>query len=421
MKKGMFSLVIVFYMFTLITNAVNVINFDVKKTDDKVIIYNSSIGDNIKVAKLVFNNLTYLDNQLDNVEVYEDILVIYGNVQETMDKLEFKIIDKNKNAELKLGVYEDNLRIVKTNGETHYYQFIEGGYFFNEAIADAETRTLDGLKGYLATITDEFEQTLLNKLSDVEAWAGGSCGVYVDGKYIYSAETCENPDNRVYRWISGPEYNQEFYPSGQFNFFGELEPNNNELKEAFLLVNYFDNGGWNDIDDGEYGYYLEFSEYGSQQIDEANYIIKNIEPDNPILTPTPTSVVITPVVPTHTPTPVTVAEPFVSPTPVSTVKPVSTPEIKKVVIKDEKVEPVEVEENKAASITLVSNINESSTAKNTDNGLMATSSANSASIISILSNLDMVGYTILTVFGAVIVSLIYQVVKYIAVVYKLKK
>lgn len=153
----------------------------------------------------------------------------------------------------------------------HYYEFVaERELTWPEAKRSAESRTLvtkDGekLRGYLATLTEEQEQALLDQhfLTDptvhTDVWLGASD---------------EKVDDE-WRWVTGPEGKKDggkgviFFKNGVANGYANWrpkEPNNSGGIEKFMQWNHYLREGdiagtWNDqpIDkSGSKGFFVEY-------------------------------------------------------------------------------------------------------------------------------------------------------------------
>ncbi|HEY9751803.1 MAG TPA: lectin-like protein, partial [Coleofasciculaceae cyanobacterium] len=58
-------------------------------------------------------------------------------------------------------------------GNNHFYEFVPGSFTWDQAKADAETRSYQGQSGYLATITSAEESAFINNLlGNNNAWIG---------------------------------------------------------------------------------------------------------------------------------------------------------------------------------------------------------------------------------------------------------
>lgn len=128
----------------------------------------------------------------------------------------------------------------------HWYDFISGNFTWQEALANAQTKTYQGMTGYLATVTSQGENTFLwQAVSGSLGWLGGS-------------------DNGAavnhWTWRTGPEAGQDF----TFTAWGAGEPNNCCGGEDYLQLNWAGLGKWNDHggpgNAGQRnGYFIEYS------------------------------------------------------------------------------------------------------------------------------------------------------------------
>ncbi|MDX1927618.1 MAG: Calx-beta domain-containing protein [Pirellulaceae bacterium] len=135
----------------------------------------------------------------------------------------------------------------------HFYEFVSAqGGSWTSAKAGAESRTLFGLQGYLATVTSASENAFIAGKLIGQGWMGAS-DVEVEG---------------TWRWVTGPEAGQEFWQgagggsavNGMYNNWTPGEPNNfgpfGEDYAHFRIDN-----TWNDyrVDNGATaGYVVEY-------------------------------------------------------------------------------------------------------------------------------------------------------------------
>lgn len=146
-----------------------------------------------------------------------------------------------------------------TNG--HYYAYISGSYTWTQAKANAATRTFFGWVGYLATITNSAENTLVNSLSG-KGWLGGS-DYYTEinaatGTTTYASQA--TAEGKWY-WVTGPEKGTQFSNGSTVITYANYysgEPNNSSSAEHYL-ENAWANGYWNDAQNaGPNGYVIEY-------------------------------------------------------------------------------------------------------------------------------------------------------------------
>jgi hypothetical protein len=90
----------------------------------------------------------------------------------------------------------------------HSYEFIAGGFTWQEALAAAAARTFNGQQGYLVTITSQQESDFIfGNVTTAGFWMAGTDEA-VEGQF---------------RWAAGPEAGQLF----SYARFASTEPNNN--------------------------------------------------------------------------------------------------------------------------------------------------------------------------------------------------
>ena len=131
-------------------------------------------------------------------------------------------------------------------GNGHYYDFITGSFTWEEALADAATRSHLGLTGYLATVTSvEENQVLISVNSSQQAWLSGS----------------DNGSEGNWTWRAGPEAGQAVVHPNGFNW-----ADNAWGGQHFLLTNFNGVGNWDDgggelnspYPDFRIGYFVEY-------------------------------------------------------------------------------------------------------------------------------------------------------------------
>lgn len=156
----------------------------------------------------------------------------------------------------------------------HYYEYVSYLSTWTAAKTNADTKTMEGLQGYLATITSEEENNFLMEKIQADAWMGASDAA-VEGEW---------------RWVTGPEGTEEggagrqFYDgdgytgsaiSGEYNKWNGPalgtgnEPNDSGNNEDAGQMYSTNNGTWNDLPHTVTtlsGYLLE---YGGMSGDEA--------------------------------------------------------------------------------------------------------------------------------------------------------
>ena len=173
----------------------------------------------------------------------------------------------------------------------HYYMFVpSSGISWAESYNRAKSYYLEGMRGYLVTITSRDEDLALDAITTQAAWSGGArfrgindassvphwynnslpaLGVFANQNVSGNSGAAED---RTFRWQSGPETNIEYTMQG----FGALhgaytnwntgEPNSLRLLlqgyESCMQVHY--GSKWNDLRNkynGVRGFFVEFSRY----------------------------------------------------------------------------------------------------------------------------------------------------------------
>jgi hypothetical protein len=141
--------------------------------------------------------------------------------------------------------------LTSDGGNGHYYEFVGGGFTWEQAFAAASAATFSSpggvLAGYLATITSAEENQFLIGLAP-NGWFGGS----------------DRDSEGTWIWMDGPEAGQVFWnggpggsaPAGAFASWNGGEPNNLGGEN----YGHTNNGAWNDYPNGvSLGYYVEYS------------------------------------------------------------------------------------------------------------------------------------------------------------------
>jgi hypothetical protein len=163
---------------------------------------------------------------------------------------------------------------VPFTGNNHFFEYVT-----NSAISWADANTaasasrLFGLKGYLATITSDAENTFCaSKIGAAGAWLGGNA---VDG------------DGSVWKWVTGPAAEQiQFWSginygsavSGQYANWNSQEPNSGLHGEDY--VQFFPGSGskWNNLNGASNPTYISgyIVEYGGISGDPVIHITDNV-------------------------------------------------------------------------------------------------------------------------------------------------
>ena len=186
----------------------------------------------------------------------------------------------------------DGAKITKftPSGDTadHYYMYVENQLTWNDAYNQAKSFRYMGMVGYLATITSQEEDTVLDNISMAGGWSGGSR--YTDSSDGTTAPAVNGAKDEYFKWSCGPEHGQNYYQynapdskgpeSGAYNGFKDAgEPNNYNTESTprasgdyewcmqihFPSVASSTKYTWNDLSatntGGIAGYFVEFSNY----------------------------------------------------------------------------------------------------------------------------------------------------------------
>ncbi len=159
-----------------------------------------------------------------------------------------------------------NVSALTLDDGTHYYEFVtaDGDVNWLEARANALTHTLNGLNGYLASVTSQTESDFVaSRVGSTEAWLGGN-DIDTEGTWVWA----DAPETDPF-FISGPcaiglHGTCSLNGADHFNFWSAGEPNNTGANEDALQVLFGGSGVWNDIQAGGTGiwtlpYVVEYS------------------------------------------------------------------------------------------------------------------------------------------------------------------
>ena len=273
----------------------NNISTDTKLTSFTVITRNSTIEE----IKEFIQNVTFYRNGVDETQE-QSISVVTNSI-----------------------VLEDDMTVIAIDGKLHYYKYVpweKSGvsdvldWIWYTAYEKAKASTFNGLKGYLATITSEIEQTYIYKniMGEKDAWVGGARTLDTTAsgeKIMFDQDTIKelNPGSNKskdsqalqWRWLCGPESGNVFYTlnsngayasagvSNGYTDWTSGEPNNKEVgiqldkynQEYCLQYGFGDDGKWNDwypacnkqlANSEQYcvkGYLIEYSPYDIEKED----------------------------------------------------------------------------------------------------------------------------------------------------------
>lgn len=177
------------------------------------------------------------------------------------------------------------------DGTPHYYVWVASpSIHYATAYNNAKNYYLQGMRGYLPTITSSEESAKLTNISTSQGWSAGvrTPDAIADGQTISnpspSATINGNYNGNNYRWLCGPETGFYYYKgptyntagagplSGAFSGWNPTEPNN-AGNENCMQVNH-SNLRWNDYASTQaaiQGYFIEFGGGTAYKVDSTNY------------------------------------------------------------------------------------------------------------------------------------------------------
>jgi hypothetical protein len=147
------------------------------------------------------------------------------------------------------------------SGNNHFYEFVSGAYSWTTAKANAAARSLFGLQGYLATITNASENTFITSKLGSDGWIGASDG----SAEVTSISGTTYGEGRWY-WVTGPEKGTlistgNVSPVQQtYMNWNSGEPNNSGSAEHYGEIYVSGSlGKWNDLPNtSTLGYVVEY-------------------------------------------------------------------------------------------------------------------------------------------------------------------
>ncbi|WP_449150196.1 InlB B-repeat-containing protein, partial [Stomatobaculum sp.] len=192
---------------------------------------------------------------------------------------------------------------VAGDGAEHYYMYVEPvantEISWAESYNLAKSYKLNGMQGYLATITSQSEDRTLDNITMKGAWSGGArlegvndapsvpnwydnstAGVTGVFSNLLQHGNTAGGSWHQWRWQDGPETNTEFYEAngrgainGAYTNWGPNQPDSATMpgtsyKEGFMQVHH-GTGTWNDLPNLNnwhpaiyvFGFFVEFSSY----------------------------------------------------------------------------------------------------------------------------------------------------------------
>lgn len=254
------------------------------------------------------------------------------NVLSTLESIVFTIVDET--IEQNVTFYVDGNKTVLPTGSTitfgdhifsslngHYYMWVTSyGGTWLDAYNAAQTYYYRGLRGYLATITSQEEDKVLDKITRASGWTAGvrtSLTSNFDANSYENINEVINETSSTWKWMCGPEAgtsfseqeNERATPVNEaYNSWATNEPNNyydgasqdptNGNYEYCMTTHFINNegvSGWNDFandtsDNKNKGFFVEFSDdYAKNEVENNKlyFSVQNIS-DKPSINYTAT-------------------------------------------------------------------------------------------------------------------------------------
>ena len=329
-----FVFVCVLLVSSLNIKANNNFNYELEVSSTLVEVNNVDLSiSNINKIEIAYPSyLEYVDISTPSewvIDKQEGIVSIDTNLNKTgivdyLNNLSFNI--KEEVADNNISITLSYQELVFGESNNRHYVFVDApGITWFDAYKAAQNSSLNNMKGYLATITNDGERTVLEGISTKIGWIGGTRAVNVnDGSKVNSSNSdlytldtsnCSVVCPRVWYWADGPEKGVEFYSAptqldggssiGYEYFYKENniyhEPNNDGGIEGYLSTAFVTYDMWNDLPNVNQTVEGYFIEYSSDYLIDPNKTItvsKEIKAFvNPISSPSPTPS------PTYTPSP----------------------------------------------------------------------------------------------------------------------
>lgn len=142
-----------------------------------------------------------------------------------------------------------NVAALELDDGTHYYEFVtaDGNVTWEAARTLATARTLNGLSGYLVSVTSQAENDFVaSKVGSAPAWLGGN-DTAIDGTWVWA----DAPETDPF-WIAGTcatglKGMCSLSGIDHFNYWNDTEPNNYFGYENALQIMSGGTGWWNDL------------------------------------------------------------------------------------------------------------------------------------------------------------------------------
>lgn len=165
--------------------------------------------------------------------------------------------------------------VAGSNG--HFYKYVSAsGTSWTSAKSGAASQTYLGYTGYLATISDAVENTLITQKLTSDGWIGASDDYsQINAATGTSTYTDQGTAEGNWYWVTGPEAGTQFSSGnaspaavgGRYMNWNGGEPNNSGGSENYALIYASTNvGKWNDGSGNQNGYVVEFGGLASDPL-----------------------------------------------------------------------------------------------------------------------------------------------------------
>jgi hypothetical protein len=212
------------------------------------VVISATQGD-VRFSSISGTGVTEITTGFDRATNGGDEIAIEGTqaqVNAALKLLQTKITAGQEKVDISIDVQPGGAVYNPENG--HFYKvYSEGAKTWSAAKSAAESKTFEGMQGYLVTITSAEENAFISSKVAADSWLGGS----------------DAAEDGVWRWVTGPEGEKNsgagtiFYldpdtetvPSGGqpgYDNFNSGEPNGHNGGESYSQM-YASSGRWNDL------------------------------------------------------------------------------------------------------------------------------------------------------------------------------